>query len=92
MITTDELPPHLIKAVEAGVGGLDVLQGELKNLMYETEKNLEAARNNEPLLENEYDESDEYYLGYLDALTSIYILNYKIQFAIEDWEKTHGNN
>ena len=84
MITTDELPSHLIKAVEAGVDGLDVLQGELKNLMLDTEQQMDP-------LDKSPDEMLEL-RGFMDALTSMYILSYKIQFAIEDWRKANGNN
>jgi hypothetical protein len=76
------LPPHLQRLVNARVSGLDIMHGELKNLMLLAEQNWEAAKNNEPLAEDEYDESDDYHQGYLDALTVIYKLTYDLSFAI----------
>ena len=76
------LPPHLQRLVNAEVSGLDIMHGELKNLMLIAEQNWEAAKNNEPLAEDEYDESDDYHQGYLDALTVIYKLTYDLSFAI----------
>jgi hypothetical protein len=76
------LPPHLQRMVNARVSGLDIMHGELKNLMLIAEQNWEAAKNNEPLAENEYDESDDYHQGYLDALVELYNLTYQLSFAI----------
>jgi hypothetical protein len=76
------LPPHLQRLVNARVSGLDIMHGELKNLMLLAEQNWEAAKNNDPLEEDEYDESDDYHQGYLDALTSVYKLTYDLSFAI----------
>lgn len=78
------LSPRLQKLVDLGESGTDILHGELKNLMYETERNLEAARNNEPLADNEYDESDDYLLGQLEAYATVYQLTYELAFAISD--------
>jgi hypothetical protein len=76
------LEPRLQKQVDAGIPGTDILHGELKNLMYETEKIMFAIANNEPLKEDEYDESDEYLQGRLTALSDVYQLTYKLAFAI----------
>ncbi len=81
---TTTLPPRLQKLIDIGESGTDILHGELKNLMYEAEKNMIAAQNNEPLAEDEYDESDDYHNGYLDALTAVYQLTYQLAFAISD--------
>jgi hypothetical protein len=70
-----------------GESGTDILHGELKNLMLEAEKNMILAENNEPLGEDEYDESDEYHHGYLDALATVYQLTYELAFAIADRRK-----
>jgi len=86
MMTT-ELEPYLQKQVDAGLAGTDILHGALKNMMLEAEKNLESAQNNEPLAEDEYDESDDYHHGYLDALTVVYRLTYDLAFAINDRRK-----
>ena len=74
--------PRLQKLVDLGEPGIDIIHGELKNLMLEAERNLEAAQNNEPLAEDEYDESDDYHHGYLDALSVVYKLTYDLSFAI----------
>jgi hypothetical protein len=76
------LPPHLQRMVNARVSGLDIMHGELKNLMLLAEQNWEAAKNGDPLEEDEYDESDDYHQGYLDALTVVYKLTYDLSFAI----------
>jgi hypothetical protein len=73
--------------VDLGTPGTDILHGELKNLMYETEKIMLAIANDEPLKEDEYDESDEYLQGRLTALSDIYQLTYLLAFAIEDRRK-----
>ena len=79
-----ELSPQLKKAVEADISGLDIIHGELKNLMLLAEQNWEAAKNGDPLEEDEHDESDSYHQGYLDALTELYQLTYQLSFAIGD--------
>ena len=38
-----ELPPHLQRMVDAGVTGLDIMHGELKNLMLIAEQELTEA-------------------------------------------------
>ena len=86
-MNTTELEPYLQKQVDLGLSGTDILHGALKNMMLEAEKNLESAQNNEPLAEDEYDESDDYHHGYLDALTVVYRLTYELAFAISDRRK-----
>jgi len=81
------LSPRLQKLVDMGESGTDILHGELKNLMLEAEKNMILAENNEPLGEDEYDESDDYHHGYLDALATVYQLTYELAFAIADRRK-----
>ncbi len=76
-----ELDPYLQKQVELGMDGADIMHGALKSLMLEAERNWEAAKNGDPLEEDEYDESDSYHQGYLDALTELYKLTYAIAFA-----------
>lgn len=78
------LPPYLQNLVHAGESGLNIMHGHLKTLMVEAEANWEAAKNGEPLGEDEYDESDDYHMGYLDALTTVYQLTYALAFAIGD--------
>lgn len=91
---TTQLDPRLQKLVDLGESGTDILHGELKNMMYECEKILV------PLLENsnelgsdeEYDDTVErlYQSGYIDALSSVYLLTYQLAFAISDRIKSNG--
>ena len=86
-----EFSPQLQLAVNMGVSGLDIIHGELKNLMLECEQVLI------PLLENsnklgsdeEYEDtvSRLYNEGYMDALTTVYQLTYDLSFAIADRSK-----
>ena len=89
-----QLSPRLQKLIDMGESGTDVLHGELKNMMYECEKELI------PLLENSYElGSDEdyedtvqrlYNEGYMDALTAVYQLTYELAFAIDERRKKNG--
>ena len=90
MIITYELPPHLQKQVDLGTPGTDILHGELKNLMYETEQAIYDMVNDVPLKEGEHDESDEYLQGRLTALSDIYELTYLLAFAIDDRRKNEA--
>lgn len=90
MIITYELPPHLQKQVDLGESGTDILHGELKNLMYQTEQAIYDMVNEVPLKEGEHDESDEYLQGRLTALSDIYELTYLLAFAIDDRRKNEA--
>ena len=81
------LSPRLQKLVDLGESGTDILHGELKNLMYEAEQQLQAAQDNEPVPDDEYHESDDYLTGQLDALATVYQLTYLLAFAISDRHK-----
>jgi hypothetical protein len=88
---TTQLDPRLQKLIDMGESGTDILHGELKNMMYECEKDLV------PLLENsnelgsdeDYEDTVErlYNEGYMDALTSVYALTYQLAFAINERTK-----
>ena len=90
MIMSDELLPHLQKLVDLGETGLDIMHGELKNLMYAAEQEfLEAQRIEE---ENDYSDAMEsmerkYWEGQCDALTHLYQLTYNLSFAINERSK-----
>ena len=75
------LDPYLLNQVNLGMDGADIMHGALKTLMLESERNLEAAQNGEPLADDEYDESDSYHMGRIDALTELYQMTYDIAFA-----------
>jgi hypothetical protein len=85
------LPPHLQRMVNAGVTGLDIMHGELKNLMLIAEQEFNEISQEE----EEGDYSDAMLSmdrtraeGVLDTLTSLYKLTYDLSFAIG--EKVNG--
>jgi hypothetical protein len=67
--------------VNAGVSGLDILHGELKNLMLIDEQLLSEYTNQD---DEQYDQTvDRLNLeGHLDALVELYQLTYDLSFAI----------
>ena len=89
---TTHLEPRLQKLIDLGESGTDILHGELKNLMYEAEKEY---------LEIEEEEREGGYSdamlsmdrtraeGRLDALGEVYALTYQLSFAIS--ERTKNN-
>ena len=77
------LPPHLQRMVNARVPGLDIMHGELKNLMLIAEQELAEAQAVEDLSEEAMDSMERTRCeGYLDALVDIYNLTYQLSFAI----------
>ncbi len=77
------LPPHLQRLVNANVSGLDIMHGELKNLMLMAEQDLAEASEQEQETEEAMDsmvrtEAE----GRLDALVAVYKLTYDLSFAI----------
>jgi len=77
------LPPHLQRMVNARVSGLDIMHGELKNLMLIAEQNLAEAQALEDESEEAMDSMERTRCeGALDALTDIYNLTYQLSFAI----------
>ena len=90
----DKLEPHLQRMVDAGVSGIDIMHGELKNLMYIAEQELLDISKEE----EEDDYSDAMVSmertraeGVLDTLASLYKLTYDLSFAIQDKETSSGN-
>ena len=77
------LDPRLQKLVDLGESGTNILHGELKNLMYETEKALAEYIDHD---NEEYDQTvDRLHLeGMLDAYVELYQLTYALAFAISD--------
>ena len=89
-ITATELDPRLLKLVNLGVSGIDIMHGELKIKMLEAEAELQMAQEIEE--ENDYSDAMEsmerkYWEGYTDALAALYSLTYDLSFAIADKEK-----
>jgi hypothetical protein len=77
------LPPHLQRMVNAGVSGLDILHGELKNLMLIAEQDLADALEQEELSEEAMDSMVRTECeGRLDTLVELYQLTYQLSFAI----------
>ena len=81
------LPPHLQRMVNAGVSGLDIMHGELKNLMLIAEQELAEAQAVEDESGEAMDSMDRTRCeGYLDALADLYKLTYDLSFAIGEKE------
>ncbi len=77
------LPPHLQRMVNAGVNGLDIMHGELKNLMLIAEEQLSWAIDIEKETEEAMDSMSRTECeGRLDTLVELYNLTYQLSFAI----------
>ena len=77
------LPPHLQRLVNAGVSGLDIMHGELKNLMLMAEQELAFAIEREEQTEEAMDSMLRTECeGALDTLVMLYELTYQLSFAI----------
>lgn len=77
------LPPHLQRMVNAGVAGLDIMHGELKNLMLIAEQNLTEAQALEDETEEAMDSMERTRCeGVFDTLVDLYNLTYQLSFAI----------
>jgi hypothetical protein len=83
------LDPRLQKLIDLGESGTNILHGELKNLMYQTEQALAEYTDHE---NEQYDQTvDRLHLeGMLDAYVEIYQLTYDLAFAISDRIKNNG--
>jgi hypothetical protein len=77
------LPPHLQRMVNYDIDGLDIMHGELKNLMLIWEKELERAQEIEEDSGEAMDSMERTRCeGFLDALVAVYNLTYQLSFAI----------
>ena len=72
------LSPRLQKLVDMGESGTDIMHGELKNLMYDTQTRLSGIEDGP---------ARDYLEGVLDAYTEVYALTYQLAFAISDRRK-----
>ena len=93
-MNTTELEPRLQKLIDLGESGTDILHGELKNLMYEAEKELIEAQRIEE--DNDYSDAMEsmerkYWEGQCDALSHVYGLTYALAFAIAERRSKQSN-
>jgi hypothetical protein len=77
-----KLDPRLQKLIDLGESGTDILHGELKNLMYDTEQRLANADGADPVY--------PYLEGMLNAFVEVYALTYQLAFAISDRTKANG--
>ena len=85
LFADDELPSHLQRLVDAGVNGLDIMHGELKNLMLIAEEDLASALKQEELSEEAMDSMVRTECeGRLDMLVELYNLTYQLSFAIAE--------
>lgn len=85
--SADKLEPHLQRMVDAGVPGLDIIHGELKNLILMAEQEYNEAVQIEE--ENDYSDAMEsmdrkYAEGMLDAYVHLYKQTYDLSFAISE--------
>jgi len=81
------IPPHLQRMIDAGVNGLDIMHGELKNLMLIAEQELAEAQAIEDESEEAMDSMDRTRCeGALDTLVELYNLTYQLSFAIGERE------
>ena len=77
------LPPHLQRMVNADVPGIDIMHGELKNLMLIAEQDLKDALEQEERSEEAMDSMVRTECeGRLDMLVELYKLTYDLSFAI----------
>ena len=82
------LPPHLQRLINYDINGLDIMHGELKNLMLIWEKELENAQAIEDESEEAMDSMERTNAeGFLDALVQVYQLTYQLAFAISERTK-----
>ena len=75
------LSTRLQKLVDMGESGTDILHGELKNLMLDTENRLSAIEDGP---------AKDYLEGVLDAYVEVYKLTYDLSFAIADRRKKYA--
>jgi len=77
------VPAHLQRMIDAGVSGLDIMHGELKNLMLIAEQELADAIEVEEESGEAMDSMDRTRCeGALDTLVELYNLTYQLSFAI----------
>lgn len=87
--SAEAIEPRLQKLVDIGMTGVDIMHGELKNLMLEAEQEYSNAVAIEE--KNDYSDAMEsmerkYWEGMLDAYSHLYKMTYDLSFAISDKE------
>ena len=92
-MNTTQLEPRLQKLIDLGESGTDILHGELKNVMYEAEREFREAQRIEE--DNDYSDAMEsmerkYWEGQCDALSHVYALTHQLAFAIQERGQKNG--
>lgn len=73
-----DLSPHIIKLIKANISGLDIIHGELKNIMLGVQTEIDKLDESDPL----YAEGDAITLrAMLFAYQNIYKLTYDLSFG-----------
>jgi hypothetical protein len=81
----NQLPPHMLRMVNLGMDGADIMHGELKVLMLEAEQQLELAQEAEEDSGEAMDSMErKFWEGVLEAYGEMYSLTYDIAFAKAD--------
>ena len=81
------LPPHLQRMVNADVPGIDIMHGELKNLMLIAEQDLKDALEQEERSEEAMDSMVRTECeGRLDILVELYKLTYDLSWPDVSWD------
>jgi hypothetical protein len=76
---------RLQKQVDMYSSGLDIIHGELKNMMFEAEEQFLLAQKSEDKSGEAMDSIERrYWEGYSDGLTAVYKLTYDLSFAIQE--------
>lgn len=80
--------PHIQKQIDHGSNALDIMHGELKNLLLEAEEQLVLAQEEENRTEEAMDSMErKYWEGMCDAYAHLYNLTYQLSFAIAEREQ-----
>ena len=79
------LDPYLLKQVELGMDGADIMHGHLKTLILEAETQLSYAQEAEEESGEAMDSMErKYWEGVCEAYGELYELTYDIAFAKKD--------
>lgn len=93
--SAEAIEPHIERLVKAGVSGIDIMHGELKNLMLIAEQEYDSLVKQEEA--DDYSDAmlsmdRKYAEGYLDALVTLYKDTYDISFAVAEHNSLTTND
>ena len=89
--SAEPIEPRLTKLVDLGCSGIDIMHGELKNLMLEAEQEYSNAIAIEEETEEAMDSMErKYWEGMLDAYSYLYKMTYDLSFAIAERDVKNG--